>query len=42
MTATFSVLDTFIQNSNDIVNWSTIHDDEIFYKETVRRVPSAM
>jgi hypothetical protein len=42
MTAAFSVLDTLIQNCNDIIDGSAVNNNQILDKETVGRIPSAM
>ena len=42
MTAAFSVLDPFIKYSDYIINGSTIDDNQIFDKKSVRRIPSTM
>ena len=42
MAATFSVFDTLIQNSDQIINACTIDDDKIFHKETIGRIPPTM
>jgi hypothetical protein len=42
MTATFSVLDSLIQNGNDIIDGSAVNNNQIFDKKTICRVPSAM
>lgn len=42
MTAAFSVLDTLIQNGNDIIDGSAVNNNQILDKKTVGRIPSAM
>ena len=42
MTSTLPVLDPLIQNSNNIIYRSTVHDNQILYKESIGRVPSTM
>ena len=42
MTDAFSVLDPFIKYSDYIINGSTIDDNQIFDKKSVRRIPSTM
>lgn len=42
MTSTFPISNPLIQHSNQIINTSTIDDNEILDKETICGIPSAV
>lgn len=42
MAATLSVLYPLIQDSNNVIDWGTVNDNQILHKESIGWIPSTM